>query len=184
MPRPWRCRTPAAGSRWWRGPAGAQETPGARTACAADPPGSRVRPAPDGCRAPPARPACRPPPGSRRRTAPRSAARQRPACWLAGPSPPVLRSGARPAALGSAIFPAPFKEGDRMMNRNGAPWRAAAVMGALMLALVLATPAVARQQAAPEPVHSAEGITEYALDNGMRVVLFPHSSRPVTTVNV
>ena len=71
-----------------------------------------------------------------------------------------------------------------MMIRNAAPWRVAAAMGSLMLALVLAAPVAARQQAQPEAVHSAEGITEYVLDNGMRVVLFPDSSKPVTTVNV
>ncbi|NLC60472.1 MAG: insulinase family protein, partial [Gammaproteobacteria bacterium] len=71
-----------------------------------------------------------------------------------------------------------------MMIRNSAPWRVAAAVGSLMLALVLAAPVAARQQAQPEAVHSAEGISEYVLDNGMRVVLFPDSSKPVTTVNV
>lgn len=35
-----------------------------------------------------------------------------------------------------------------------------------------------------QPVHEAEGIAEYRLDNGMAVVLFPDASKPVTTVNV
>jgi zinc protease len=38
--------------------------------------------------------------------------------------------------------------------------------------------------AAPAPVASAEGISEYRFDNGLRLVLFPDNSRPVTTVNV
>ena len=33
-------------------------------------------------------------------------------------------------------------------------------------------------------VASVEGITEYALDNGLRVILFPDPSRPTTTVNI
>ena len=60
----------------------------------------------------------------------------------------------------------------------------AAVLAALALAFFLAIPAQARQQAPTEPVLSAEGISEYALTNGMRVVLFPDPSKPVTTVNV
>lgn len=35
-----------------------------------------------------------------------------------------------------------------------------------------------------EKVTSLEGITEYKLDNGLNVILFPDSSKPVTTVNV
>src|SRR6266851_1619758 len=33
-------------------------------------------------------------------------------------------------------------------------------------------------------VTSVEGITEYRLDNGMKVLLFPDSSKPTVTVNV
>ena len=36
----------------------------------------------------------------------------------------------------------------------------------------------------PRKVVSIEGITEYALDNGLRVLLFPDSSKPTVTVNV
>lgn len=35
----------------------------------------------------------------------------------------------------------------------------------------------------PEPIRSIEGITEYRLDNGMKVLLFPDVSRPTVTVN-
>jgi zinc protease len=38
--------------------------------------------------------------------------------------------------------------------------------------------------AAMEKVVSVEGMTEYQLDNGMRVLLIPDASRPTTTVNV
>ena len=33
-------------------------------------------------------------------------------------------------------------------------------------------------------VTSVEGITEFELDNGMRVLLFPDGSKPTVTVNV
>ncbi|GAB4170910.1 MAG: pitrilysin family protein [Wenzhouxiangellaceae bacterium] len=38
--------------------------------------------------------------------------------------------------------------------------------------------------AGPEPVAQAEGISEYRLDNGMKVLLMPDESRPTTTINV
>ena len=33
-------------------------------------------------------------------------------------------------------------------------------------------------------VATVEGITEYSLDNGLRVILFPDASQPTTTVNI
>jgi zinc protease len=45
--------------------------------------------------------------------------------------------------------------------------------------------AIAQQRAAGlEPVASVEGITEYRLDNGLRVLLFPDPSKPLVTVNI
>src|SRR4051812_47457513 len=38
--------------------------------------------------------------------------------------------------------------------------------------------------AAPKKVTTVEGITEYRLDNGLRVLLFPDASKPTITVNV
>ena len=38
--------------------------------------------------------------------------------------------------------------------------------------------------AAPQKVTSVEGITEYRLDNGLRVLLYRDSSRPMVTVNL
>lgn len=46
-----------------------------------------------------------------------------------------------------------------------------------------ATPAV-RAPAPPKRVISIEGITEYALDNGLKLLLFPDASKPTVTVNV
>jgi zinc protease len=63
----------------------------------------------------------------------------------------------------------------------------------LLLALLLAVPAAAQQPAAkPKPAVTAapvrgptvEGITEYRLGNGLRVLLFPDPSKPTTTVNI
>jgi zinc protease len=45
--------------------------------------------------------------------------------------------------------------------------------------LLLATPAAAQQR-----VTSVEGITEYRLANGLRVLLFPDQSKPTVTVNI
>src|SRR5579871_5447462 len=58
----------------------------------------------------------------------------------------------------------------------------------LLAAASLLLPALCRGQAAlPKGVAlvtSVEGITEYRLDNGLRVLIFPDSSKPTATVNV
>ena len=43
---------------------------------------------------------------------------------------------------------------------------------------------VAAEAAAPKKVATVEGITEYRLDNGLRVLLDPDSSRPTLTINM
>ena len=50
---------------------------------------------------------------------------------------------------------------------------------ALILSLGVALTAVAQTK-----VTSVEGITEYRFDNGLKVLLFPDSSKPTVTVNV
>jgi zinc protease len=60
---------------------------------------------------------------------------------------------------------------------------------ALALVLTMASggaPSLEAQQAAVglEPVASVEGITEYRLENGLRVLLFPDPSKPLLTVNI
>src|SRR2546421_12296792 len=53
--------------------------------------------------------------------------------------------------------------------------------------VVLTSPAFAQAPTAassPTRVVSVEGITEYRLSNGLRVLLFPDKSKPQTTVNV
>src|SRR5262245_47113924 len=61
------------------------------------------------------------------------------------------------------------------------PFRASA----LLLALGLAAPAF--PQALPrgmQKVTSVEGITEYSLPNGLRVLLFPDPTKPKVTINI
>ena len=52
------------------------------------------------------------------------------------------------------------------------------------MALLALTALQAQAQDRPELVTEVEGISEYQLDNGMKVLLMPDSSRPTTTVNV
>src|SRR5262245_131280 len=42
----------------------------------------------------------------------------------------------------------------------------------------------ADERPAPQKIITIEGITEYHLDNGLRVLLFPDLSRPTVTVNM
>lgn len=56
---------------------------------------------------------------------------------------------------------------------------------ALLLAALLSHPAAAQQRAADlRPVTTVEGITEYRLDNGLQVLLFPDASKPQVVVNI
>jgi len=56
---------------------------------------------------------------------------------------------------------------------------------ALALTLAPPAPSLAQQPATlPEAVTTVEGITEYRLDNGLRVLLFPDPSKPQMTVNI
>jgi zinc protease len=52
-----------------------------------------------------------------------------------------------------------------------------------LLALLLCVPAV-RAADAPQKVATVEGVTEYRLANGARVLLFPEASRPTITANM
>jgi zinc protease len=53
----------------------------------------------------------------------------------------------------------------------------------LLAVLLLAAPAL-RADDAPRKVATVEGVTEYRLANGARVLLFPEASRPTVTVNM
>src|SRR3954470_19692788 len=64
---------------------------------------------------------------------------------------------------------------------------AAAIAGVAVLASSSPFHSLAAQAAAvpaPTRVTSVEGITEYRLSNGLRVLLFPDKSKPQTTVNI
>jgi zinc protease len=60
--------------------------------------------------------------------------------------------------------------------------RNTALFPLLLLSFVPAS--FAQVPAAPQMVTTVEGITEYRLANGLRVLLFPDSSKPTVTVNV
>ncbi len=66
------------------------------------------------------------------------------------------------------------------MPRRSRPFRTAATL-LLVSSVLTARPALAQ---ALQPVAQVEGITEYQLDNGLRVLLFPDPSAPQVTVNV
>ncbi|MGD8870233.1 MAG: pitrilysin family protein [Gemmatimonadota bacterium] len=82
---------------------------------------------------------------------------------------------------------------DRLLGAKGATVRRASsgaavcrIVSSAVLALSAAVLPVAAQQTAtlPEAVTTVEGITEYRLDNGLRVLLFPDPSKPQITVNI
>jgi zinc protease len=76
----------------------------------------------------------------------------------------------------SFIF-SPFQRQKARFTRVGA---ALAVWASLSAALV----GVAPEALAQTKITSVEGITEYRLDNGLKVLLFPDNSKPTVTVNV
>ena len=53
---------------------------------------------------------------------------------------------------------------------------------ATLVLLAAASPSAADEPAAPRKITTVEGITEYRLDNGLKVLLFPEPSRPNVTV--
>jgi zinc protease len=59
----------------------------------------------------------------------------------------------------------------------------AAACTAALLPFALAAE-TANQSHAAQPITSVEGITEYRLDNGLRVLLYPEPSKPVLTVSI
>jgi zinc protease len=76
----------------------------------------------------------------------------------------------------------------RWLSRAGIP--AAALLGAAAQLGAQAKPAQRRAAQAPAQavkatkVTTVEGITEYSLPNGLRVLLFPDQSKPTVTVNI
>ena len=62
--------------------------------------------------------------------------------------------------------------------------RPALLAAALCLALLAPSLGLAQAPAAPKKLATIEGITEYQLDNGLRVLLFPDPSTPRVVVNL
>jgi len=58
-----------------------------------------------------------------------------------------------------------------------------AILGSLLV-LVLAGEVSAEEKYVARKITTIEGITEYRLDNGLKVLLFPDSSKPTVTVNM
>ncbi len=58
------------------------------------------------------------------------------------------------------------------------------VVLALVVGAAFAPPGRAEEKAAPVKVATVEGVTEYRLANGARVLLYPEPSRPTVTVNM
>jgi zinc protease len=69
------------------------------------------------------------------------------------------------------------------MHRTLRTTLASATLGATLGLIAFAAGAHAGSEA-PQKVTSVEGITEYRLDNGLRVLLFPDPTRPKVTVNL
>src|SRR4051812_13291182 len=71
------------------------------------------------------------------------------------------------------------------MNRLRMNRRLLAVSVAICMMARLAVPAgAAEAPAVPKSVTSVEGITEYRLDNGLQILLFPDPSAARVTVNL
>src|SRR5271156_1369857 len=60
----------------------------------------------------------------------------------------------------------------------------AGVIACAALGVIAFTAGAHAASEAPQKVASVEGITEYRLDNGLRVLLFPDPTRPKVTVNL
>ncbi len=52
------------------------------------------------------------------------------------------------------------------------------------LGSIFGRPATRADSPVPQKITSVEGITEYKLDNGLRVLMFPDATRPMVTVNL
>ena len=62
--------------------------------------------------------------------------------------------------------------------------RALTAQTAALLLATIATQSLAQIPAGVRKGANVEGITEYALDNGLRVLLFPDASKPTATINI
>ena len=70
------------------------------------------------------------------------------------------------------------------LRAPSAPWPARLLVALTLLALFASAGAAQQGGAGLTPITTVEGITEYQLDNGLRVLLFPDPSKPQVTVNI
>ncbi len=69
------------------------------------------------------------------------------------------------------------------MTRSGSTPRSCLALAALIALVFGPSPGRAEAPAAPKKITTVEGITEYRLDNGVRILLFPDASTSKVTVN-
>src|SRR5438874_238421 len=74
--------------------------------------------------------------------------------------------------------------GFRMLPRLALSFRLPCLLALLLTSTLIAAPARAQTPPGIHQVTTVEGITEYRLDNGLRLLLFPDNSRPTVTVNM
>src|SRR5205085_672492 len=92
------------------------------------------------------------------------------------------RVSARPRTPPDSLFPPPSPRRPTVMAlRTLPPWTTAGVLLAVCLSPTLAD---ARDDAPalPQKVTTIEGVTEYRLDNGLRILLYPDPSTPKVSV--
>jgi zinc protease len=105
--------------------------------------------------------------------------------WLGGT---VLRAcaGVQEGALRLKLSPPPASSFPAQSFRDVGKQARILVMrkplSVLLLTLALVGATLAAQ--APQRITSVEGITEYRLSNGLRVLLFPDATKPTITVNI
>jgi len=99
---------------------------------------------------------------------------------------PTLRSSV-PAARPRSVRLSPLARAIPALRAAALVLAFATPLAAPLAAQQPGAPAAARRAAgaaAPVRVTSVEGITEYRLGNGLRVLLFPDASKPTATVNI
>jgi len=78
----------------------------------------------------------------------------------------------------------PIQVGVALRTRMRAGWLACSFAAAICLAESPSIPLLAAEAMTPMKVTSIEGISEFRLENGLKVLLFPDPSKPTVTVNL
>jgi zinc protease len=69
-------------------------------------------------------------------------------------------------------------------QKQVSPYAILFVLAAVAWSLIDSSPVQSAESAVPTKITSIEGITEYHLDNGLKMLLFPDPSKPTVTVNL